>query len=57
MTLDLTTKTPRECVCCELTLGPEARMGVCVNCVRDIRGNYLYCFIHGRRIARVPELR
>jgi predicted amidophosphoribosyltransferase len=57
MTLDLMTETPRRCVCCELDLGPEARMGICGDCVHNVRGMHLWCSLHRRRVLKVPELR
>ncbi len=57
MTLNLQTKVPPRCVCCDLYLGPEARMGVCGDCVNATKGNALWCAIHSRRIVRIPELR
>ncbi len=64
MTLDLITKTPRSCVCCELSLGQDAQMGVCRVCAQSLRashspyrGGHLWCSLHDRVVTKVPELR
>ena len=58
MTLDLTVEVPPRCVCCDLYLGPDARMGICVECARALAGRamYLHCGAHNRRIKRVPAI-